>query len=150
MISEEKILTLIEKPLKEKECFVVELNIGEGNNINLEVDSFSGVNIADCVDFSRAIEHNLDRDVEDFQLNVSSPGLDKPLRIKEQYVKNINRREVQVLTNEGSIFKGKLIAVNENNITIAFSYKEKIEGKKKKQIITKQETIQEIWRRRKF
>ncbi len=96
--------------------------------------------MADCIDFSRAIEHNLDREIEDFQLNVSSPGLDKPFIVKEQYIKNIGRN-VKVTRVEGNVIKGILTAVNDDDIIIEFSYKEKIEGKKKKQIITKQEKI---------
>jgi len=140
MITTTKIEQLIKNTLQEKNCFVVELAVNETNNISLKIDSLQGVTMADCIDFSRAIEHNLDREIEDFQLNVSSPGLDKPFIVKEQYIKNIGRN-VKVTRVEGNVIKGILTAVNDDDIIIEFSYKEKIEGKKKKQIITKQEKI---------
>jgi ribosome maturation factor RimP len=140
MITTEQINNLITDKLNEKECFVVELEIREGNNILLEVDSLKGVSIQDCIDLSRAIEHNLDREEEDFELHVSSAGLDKPLRVKEQYVKNIGRK-VKVVTIEGSKIEGELKEVEEEAIVVEYSYKERIEGKKKKQKITKQEKI---------
>jgi len=140
MITTTRIEQLIKNTLQEKNCFVVELAVNETNNISLKIDSLQGVTMADCIDFSRAIEHNLDREIEDFQLNVSSPGLDKPFIVKEQYIKNIGRN-VKVTRVEGNVIKGILTAVNDDDIIIEFSYKEKIEGKKKKQIITKQEKI---------
>ena len=91
MITTEQIETLIDSALKEKDCFVVDLDVREGNNILLEVDSLHGITISDCVDFSKMIEHNLDREVEDFEVHVSSPGLDKPFKVKEQFYKNIGR-----------------------------------------------------------
>jgi ribosome maturation factor RimP len=140
MIAKQKVEELIQDQLNEKDCFVVELEISEGNAISLEIDSLKGVSVQDCISFSRAIEHNLDREVEDFELKVSSPGLDKPFRVREQYVKNIGR-EVKVVLNEGEVVKGELKEVNDEDIMVEYSYKERIEGKKKKQTITKQEQI---------
>ncbi|MCW8896902.1 MAG: ribosome assembly cofactor RimP [Flavobacteriales bacterium] len=130
MITEEKILSLVTPTLEEKNAFVVMLDIRPGNNILLEVDSLEGVKISDCVDISRAIEHNLDRETEDFELQVSSPGLDKPLRVKQQYEKNVGR-ELKIITNDDVQLKGKLIEVNDEQITIEMQVKEKV-GKKKK------------------
>ena len=140
MITTQQVKDLIREKLEEKNCFVVEIEVREGNNILLEIDSPEGVTIKDCIDFSRAVEHNLDREVEDFELHVSSPGLNKPLRVIEQYYKNIGR-EIEVTTNDNTKIKGVLKAVNENEIEVAYTYKEKIEGKKKKQTITKQQKI---------
>ena len=140
MITTEHINNLISEKLTEKECFIVELDVRAGNNILLEVDSLKGVSIQDCVDLSKAIEHNLDREEEDFELNVSSAGLDKPFRVKEQYIKNIGK-EVKVITNDNEKIKGELKEVGEKEIIVEFSYKEKIEGKKKKEKTVKQEKI---------
>lgn len=140
MITTEYINNLISEKLAEKDCFLVELEIKEGNDISLEIDSMNGVSIQDCVEVSKSIEGNLDRDEEDFQLNVSSAGLDKPLRVKEQYYKNIGR-EVKVLKLEGEKVKGELKEVTDNEIIVEYSFKEKVEGKKKKQTIVKQEHI---------
>jgi len=140
MITTEHINSLISERLVEKECFVVELDIKTGNNILLEVDSFKGVSIQDCVDLSKIIEHSLNREEEDFELQVSSAGLDKPFRVKEQYIKNLGK-EVKVITSKGEKIKGKLKEVGEQGITIEYTCKEKIAGKKKKEIIVKQEKI---------
>lgn len=140
MITTEQVEKLIEEKLKEKNCFVVELDIRPGNNILLEVDSLDGFTIQDCVDFSRAVEHSLDREEEDFEIHVSSPGLDKPFRVKEQYIKNIGR-EVKVITKDEGKIKGTLKDVNDKEIEVEYSYKERIEGRKKKQTITEQKKI---------
>ncbi len=105
MITKEQILNLIEDKLNERGLFLVDLEIAPGNQIHLEIDGPNGVTIKDCVDFSRQVEHNLDREAEDFELNVSSPGLDKPFRVFQQYQKNVGR-EVKVITNEDKTIKG--------------------------------------------
>tara|TARA_R110001592_G_scaffold57323_5_gene174307 strand:- start:2107 stop:2574 length:468 start_codon:yes stop_codon:yes gene_type:complete len=140
MISKEQILTLIEDRLKDEELFLVDIDILPGNNINIELDGPEGVTIKDCVDFSRQIEHNLDREEEDFELHVSSPGLDKPFKVFQQYEKNIGR-EVKVVPVEGNVIKGMLVQVDSEKIVLEYSFKQKIEGKKKKETITEQETI---------
>lgn len=141
MITTQQVRDLIKDKLEEKNCFVVEIEVRPGNNILLEVDSLNGFTIQDCVDFSRAVEHNLDREVEDFELLVSSPGLDKPFRVKEQYVKNVGR-QVKVITNNGEKIKGELKSVDDNEIELEYSYKKRIEGRKKKQTIIEQKKIE--------
>lgn len=133
MITEEKIHSLISDAMAEKNAFVVSLEIRPGNNIMLEIDSLEGVKISDCVDVSRAIEHNLDRETEDFELHVSSPGLDKPFKVPQQYTKNIGR-EVKVMLIDNTETKGKLLDANEEAITLEKKVKIK-EGKKKKIVI---------------
>jgi len=140
MISKDQIVDLIEEKLKEKNFFLVEVDVKPGNNIMLEIDGPDGVTIKDCVDFSRQVEHNLDREEEDFELHVSSPGLDKPFRVYEQYKKNIGRN-VKVVTTEGNSTKGTLVDVSEDQIVVEHSFKRRIEGKKKKETITEQEKI---------
>lgn len=141
MITTEQVLDLIKEKLAEKNCFVVELDVRPGNNILLEVDSMDAFTIQDCVDFSRAVEHNLDREIEDFELHVSSPGLDKPFRVKQQYLKN-KGRDVKVSLLEGGKVKGTLVAVNDDDIEVKYSYKERTEGRKKKETIVKKEKIE--------
>lgn len=139
MITNTHIQELIADKLVEKNCFIVYLDVKPGNNIQLEIDSPHGLAISDCIDFSREIEHNLDRESEDFELHVSSPGLDKPLRVFQQYQKNIGR-EVNVILLDNKNIEGALQEVNENEIKVSYTVTEKIEGKKKK--IKK--TIEEI------
>lgn len=140
MITKEQVQKLIKDKLKENNFFVVELEVRGGNNILLEIDSPQGITVEDCVSFSRTIEHNLDRESEDFELNVSSPGLDKPLRVKEQYLKNIGKN-VKVVQLDGKSTNGKLINVEKDELTVEYSSKEIVQGEKKKQILIKQEII---------
>ena len=75
MISTELVYSFIEEKLKEDDVFVVELKVSKSNQITVLIDSDSGVNISYCVDISRLIEGSLDREEEDFELEVSSPGV---------------------------------------------------------------------------
>lgn len=140
MISKKKVLELAEERINELNCglFVVELTVSATNVIHLELDKTEGhVSINECMSVSRNIEHNLDRESADFELHVSSAGLDKPLRVLAQYIKNIGR-EVKVVTTEGKKQEGLLIGVNDKELTLETSRVEKIEGKKKKERIVEQ------------
>lgn len=118
--------------------FVVDISISASNVIHLELDKSDGnVSINDCMSVSRNIEHNLDRESEDFELHVSSAGLDKPFRVLAQYIKNIGR-EVKLVTNDGKKHEGLLTAATAEEVTLEKSRMEKIEGKKKKELIVEQ------------
>lgn len=134
MINRDKILELAEPILDERKFFLVSLTISSANKIAMYVDGMDGVRIEDCVQLSRAIEHGLDREVEDFDLEVSSAGLDTPLSVKQQYLKNIGRK-VAVQHSDGNKTEGKLIEANEDDFVVEYQRREKIEGKKKKQTI---------------
>ena len=95
MIEKEQILELIKDLVDEKEYFIVQLDISKTNKISLFVDSIKGININECVELSRKIERGLSREKEDFEVIVSSPGLDSPFKVPQQYTKNIGR-EVKV------------------------------------------------------
>ncbi len=138
MLSKKHIQALAEERMQEldKNLFLVELKIASNNVINVEIDRLDGnVAIEDCVSVSRNIEHNLDREQQDFELHVSSAGLDKPFRVIEQYQKNIGN-DVTVKLNEGGKIVGKLIAVEQDLITVEETRKERLEGKKKKVLVT--------------
>lgn len=137
MISKENIIALIDERIKdlEKDLYVVELTISANNVIRVEVDKLAeNVTVDECVSISRNIEHNLDREKEDFELHVSSAGLDKPFRHINQYKKNIGRM-VKVKPLDSSKIEGLLSIVDEKGIVIIHSEKKRIEGKKKKEIV---------------
>ena len=143
MITKKLVLELIEERIAEINdgLFVVELKISSTNIIRVELDKHvGGVTVEDCVRVSRNVEHNLDREEQDFELHVSSAGLDKPLRVLGQYVKNVGR-EVEVLLNDGTELNGTLTAADENTITVQTSSKEKIEGKKKKELVVQDHVL---------
>ena len=133
MITKEQINTIINEKLEEDNCFLVDIKVSSGNKITVLIDSVDGINIDYCIQISRLIEGSLDREVEDFELEVSTPGLGQPLKVHQQYLKNIGRN-VEVTPLEGSPLKGKLTEVSENGITIEEEKKVKIEGKKKKEL----------------
>lgn len=116
MIDRKKIEHLIDENLAEKALFLVELSMNEANHIEVFIDSDEGeVAIGDCVSLSRHIESNLDREEEDFNLNVSSAGLDLPLRTKRQYPKHIGEL-LKLRMEESKEMLFRLKAVNEVGI----------------------------------
>eukprot|EP00764_Aduncisulcus_paluster_P013324 gnl/Carplike_NY0171/6729_a9246_197.p1 GENE.gnl/Carplike_NY0171/6729_a9246_197~~gnl/Carplike_NY0171/6729_a9246_197.p1 ORF type:complete len:175 (-),score=14.77 gnl/Carplike_NY0171/6729_a9246_197:41-505(-) len=134
MIDKKIVLEIIEKEIAETELFIVDVSVSTGNAISVMIDSMKGVPISTCIELSRAIEKNFDREIEDFELQVASAGIGQPFQVIQQYHKNIGR-EVEVLTTEGLKQKGKLITVGENEITVEVEEKVKVEGKKKKQVV---------------
>jgi ribosome maturation factor RimP len=127
-MNEKKIIELIHEHLDGTDRFLVDLVIKPGNRILVFIDSDTAITIDHCVELSRHIEKNLDREIEDFELNVSSSGLDQPFRLTRQYIKNIGR-DVSVVCNDGSRLSGKLIKANETEFEL-------LEQKKEKKIIT--------------
>jgi|TARA_B100001142_G_scaffold292849_1_gene311992 ribosome maturation factor RimP len=130
MIEEAIVKELASEKALELGGFLVSTKVSGQNIINVFVDKKVGISINECLQISRHIENKLDREIEDFQLSVSSPGLNKPFLVKEQYHKNIGKDIVVKLKN-GEKVKGKLIDYN-NNITIETT--SKIKGKQDKVI----------------
>lgn len=140
MIGEQKIRSLVDEALTSDQ-FVVELRVGIANQIYIEVDDRTKpISITDCIKVSRQVEHNLDREVEDFSLEVTSPGLDRPFRVLDQYIKNIGK-DVKIKYTDGKSIKGKLIKASEEQVLIETKEKRRIEGRKAKEWITEQTPI---------
>jgi ribosome maturation factor RimP len=106
----------------------------------MTIDKPKGVGIEECVEISRYIEERLDREIEDFELEVSSPGLLSPFKVIQQYIKNIGK-EVEVLENNGIKHKGILLAVHKNEIELDEHKMVAIEGKKRKQPVIEKNCI---------
>ena len=101
MIDKVGILDLVCGFLEGTDKFLVDLHISKDNRINVSIDGDNGINIDDCIELSRYIESHLDREVEDFELNVASAGLDTPLKLLRQYKKNVGRSlRVELMTGE--------------------------------------------------
>lgn len=112
-------------------CFLVDVRIAPGNHIKVFLDGDTGITIDKCVALNRALYKQLEETVYpdgDFSLEVSSAGLDEPLKLRRQYQKNINRN-VEVVTLDGQKLEGKLVNVTENDISL-----EEYKGKKKEVI----------------
>jgi len=140
LITKEHILTLAEEHLKDSSIFVTGIKIGSDKQINLYIDGDNGVTIKDCVALSRAIEGELDRDKEDYALDVSSHGADRPLAYARQYPKHIGR-PFEIKLADGTKTEGDLIACNDKEITIEFSTRENKPIGKGKVTVVKQQTI---------
>ena len=117
MITKEKIEDVISRIIKEKNAFIVDIKISTSNKINIEIDSIDGFNIDNCVEVSRLIESSLDRDVEDFELEVASAGLSESFKVIQQYQKNLGE-EVETITKEGVKIKGALSNVSDDGFEI--------------------------------
>ncbi|WP_430933761.1 ribosome assembly cofactor RimP [Saccharicrinis sp. 156] len=133
MITKEQILEIITEKIEADGCFIVEVKVSATNKIMVLIDSMDGINIDYCIQISRLIESSFDREEEDFELEVSTPGLGQPLKVLNQYKKNIGR-EVEVTPFESAPFKGKLTQVYEDHFSVEEEKKVKIEGKKKKEL----------------
>lgn len=119
----DKVKELIDKGLEENpSLFLVDWSIGANNSIKIILDGDNGVSIEDCVSISRIIEHNLDREQEDFSLEVTSCGIFSPLQLKRQYIKNIGR-VLSVKTQQGT-FEGELKSVQEQQIVLEIESRE--------------------------
>ena len=116
--------------------FVVEVTVTPSNKIGVTIDSDNGITIDRCVMVSRAIEQELDREQEDFELEVASAGLSEPMRLPRQYKKNIGRT-ISVVTLNGEKYKGTLTDANDLQFCVEFEEKVLVDGKKRKQLVTK-------------
>jgi ribosome maturation factor RimP len=126
MIADERVKNLAIAKVKELGGFLVSAKVNTQNVISVFVDKANGISISECLQISRFIEQELDREIEDFELSVSSPGLSKPFVVKEQYQKNIGK-EIVVKLSDGKKIKGRLIAFD-GDIILETNKKEK--GKK--------------------
>lgn len=131
MITEEKVQSLVEERIKESGLFLVDVIISGGNNVRVLLDSMEGVKIEECVEISRWLSAELDLLDESHSLEVSSPGLDAPLVLKQQYEKNIGR-DVEVVFNDGKKKKGKMLAISETGIELEVTEKALTGGSQKK------------------
>ena len=118
-----KVTELLENVLDENpSLFLIDLSIDKDNRIRVIIDGDEGVKVEDCMMVSRGIEHNLDREEEDFSLEVLSAGVSEPLTLVRQYKKNLGRK-LAVKTTEDSL-EGKLTDVDEEAITLQWKARE--------------------------
>ena len=130
MIDKNVVKKLVDEWLEDKEYFLVDIQISPDDKIVVEIDHADGVWIEDCAELSRFDQEHLDRDQEDYELEVGSAGVGQPFKVAQQYVNNIGK-EVEVLDNTGKKIKGILKSVDGNNFVVSVSEKVKVEGKKR-------------------
>ncbi len=136
MIDKTLISSIVEEQLAGTDCFPVEVKVSPSNVITVEIDSMSGVDIDTCARLTRAIEEKVDRDVEDYELEVGSAGLTSPFKVARQYEKNIGN-EIEVLTRDGRKLSGVLQSLSPEADAFTMTIKEKVKepGKKRPVIV---------------
>lgn len=131
MIDKQMVIQLAEEKLASSSNYLVDVEIQPGNVIIVEIDNDEAVCIDDCVELSRFIEEHLDRNSEDFELEVGSAGITSPFKILRQYQKNIGK-EVEVLLASCMKLTGILKSADENGIVLTVEKQVKPEGAKRK------------------
>ena len=104
MIEKSKITDIVNEWLEGKDYFLVDVTVSPDNEIVVEIDHADGVWIEDCVELSRYIESKLDRDEEDFGLEVGSAGIGQPFKVRQQYVNHVGK-DVEVLAGDGRKYR---------------------------------------------
>ncbi len=141
MIDKNVVKRIVDEWLDGKEYFLVDVEISPDDKIVVEIDHADGVWIEDCVELSRYIEDHLSRDEEDYELEVGSAGLGQPFKVPQQYECFVGK-EVEVLDADGTKVKGILKSVDGNDFTVTVAEKQKIEGKKRPQLVEVDHTYQ--------
>lgn len=135
MIDKERVHDVVNQELENTDLFLIDIKIGKDNKISVIIDGDNGVTIQNCIDLSRQIEKNFDREVEDFELSVMSAGIGEPLKLIRQYKKNFGK-SIEILIKENSEkIVGELIGVDDEKVIV------KIQPKKKKEPIIEREIL---------
>lgn len=145
MIDTNRVTEIAERHLAGSDMFIVECKVSPAGEIELLIDSDTAVKLEDCATLNRAIEEELDREVEDFALMVASAGIGSELKLIRQYRKIIGQ-SVEVLLNDGIKLLAKLDEVTDDGIVLSYEEKQVVEGKKRKQtvLVTKSYAWEEI------
>lgn len=140
MIDKNFVKNLVEQWLEGKDYFLTDLTISSDDRIVVEIDHEEGVWIEDCVELSRFIESHLDREEEDFELEVGSAGIGQPFKVLRQYEIHQGER-VEVLTTEGKKLQGVLGNVTPQGFTLTYEEKVREEGAKRPKLVEREATF---------
>ncbi|MBQ7899258.1 MAG: ribosome assembly cofactor RimP [Bacteroidales bacterium] len=129
------IIDAIEGEIVARGLFLIEVTVSKDNDVEITIESEEGiVELEDCVALSRHFESMFDREQEDYSLTVTSAGLDQPFKVLKQYLKSVGKK-VEVQLKGGKKMVALLEAADQESITLKYSQKEAVEGKKKKEIV---------------
>lgn len=135
MIQVELVKSCLLDELPRRGLFLVDVAVSPGNRITVHADSMKGITIEECIAVSRFIESRFNRETEDYELEVSSPGLENPLKQPEQFQKNLGRW-LDVITFDGLKTTGKLLSTSEGSIVLEVESIEK-DAKTRKKVVVK-------------
>ena len=134
MIDRNIVCGIVGEWLEDKDYFLVDVTVSPDDKIVVEIDHAEGVWIDDCVDLSRFIESKLDREEEDYELEVGSAGIGQPFKVLKQYLNHVGR-EVEVLTKEGKKMEGILKEADAEKFVVTVQKKVKPEGAKRPKLV---------------
>lgn len=140
MIDSEKVKDLTEEAIAVEKAFLIDLKISADAKIKILVDHVEGMSVEMLIRISRHVEHNLDREENDFAIEVSSPGIDVPFTVNQQYTKNVGRPVIITLLDETKK-KGDLVKFENEELTIAWTEKVPKPVGKGKMTVKKEEVI---------
>jgi ribosome maturation factor RimP len=141
MITKEQIQNIVEPLIDPKNQFLVNIAVNPGNKIIVTLDNYKGIGLDECAEISKKIELKLDRDKEDFELEVTSPGLTQPFTVIQQYRKYLNK-DIEILFKNGIKISVRLISVHENGIDVETEKTIKPANSKKKQLSIEKQFIE--------
>lgn len=140
MINKDRVKAIVDEWLNGKDYFLTDLSISEDDRIVVEIDHREGVWIDDCVLLSKHIEERLNRDDEDYELEVGSAGLGQPFKVLRQYENHIGKK-VETLTKDGRKYTGTLTQVNDEGFTLSVMEKIREEGMKRPKMMAREHTF---------
>lgn len=140
MIQKSTVIQIISDYLVSTDTYLVDVKVGTDNRILVEIDAFEGISIDQCVELSRHIESKLDRDIEDYELEVGSAGLTEPFKVLKQYEKALGE-EVEILSTTGIKHSGVLVEVDADHIALEVETSVKPEGAKRKTTVLETKTF---------
>ena len=138
MIEKKTVSQIVEEWLEGKDYFLVEVTVSPDDKIVVEIDHAEGVWIEDCVELSRFIESKLNREEEDYELEVGSAGIGQPFKVLQQYYNHVGS-DVEVLTKDGRKLTGVLKDADEEKFVVAVQKKVKVEGAKRPKLMEEHE-----------
>ena len=137
MIKKEQIQEIVASATKGTDIFIVHISVGKDNKIYVRVDKQEGITLDECMQINRFIESSLDREKEDFELEVSSPGLGEPFKVVPQFLKSVGRT-ISVTDKDGKKYTGLLKHIENEEITLVAEERVKDEKTKKKISVVKE------------
>ena len=130
-----EIIDAISSEIVARGLYIVDVTVSKDNDVEVTIESEEGkVELEDCVAISRFFETKFDRETEDYSLTVTSAGLDQPFKVLKQFEKAVGKK-VEVQLKGGKKMVATLEAADQESITLKYSQKEAVEGKKKKEIV---------------
>ena len=134
MIERNEVKTVVEEWLANNDYFLVDVTFTPDDRIVVEIDHADGVWIEDCAELSRFMQERLGEDLGNYEVEVGSAGLGQPFKVEQQYVNHVGK-DVEVLTADGKKVQGILKSVDGRSFVVTVKEKQKIEGKKRPQIV---------------